>query len=91
MSEPVPPEQAHRRAIFDPDEGQGAVSHPWWRHHVRVLYLEDEDLPAEVVLYILQREEPQAFQIQRTTSLAATVAALLCVKPASVFLPDLLR
>ncbi|MCP5487207.1 MAG: response regulator [Verrucomicrobia bacterium] len=76
MSEPVPPEQAHRRAIFDPDEGQGAVSHPWWRHHVRVLYLEDEDLPAEVVLYILQREEPQAFQIQRTTSLAATVAAL---------------
>ncbi|MCB1070276.1 MAG: response regulator [Kiritimatiellae bacterium] len=76
MSKPVPPEQTHRRAIFDPDEGQGAVSHPWWRHHVRVLYLEDEDLPAEVVLYILQREEPQAFQIQRTTSLAATVAAL---------------
>lgn len=67
----------------------GAISHPWRHRLIRILYLEDEDLPAELVQFILRREEPESFRIHRLTTVAEARTALARAGDFDVVLLDL--
>lgn len=71
-----------------PGAADAPIHPPWSSTTLSVLYVEDEDLPAEVVQYILHRGNPRAFAIERVTSVRDAVEQL-GEKPYDVILLDL--